>query len=596
MATIGKIDPTAQDANFEDVDVSQPFTGSSTALTIAPQNEVSLAGSAAAIQPMNPMESLMEVFYEMRDGINTLVSIATDQLSASRDENRDAELAESNVEPAPVAEGSDPGNEGGGVGGKFKKFAKGFGSMFTIANLIKTGVLLGLTALFTFAEKFSKQLEPVLKFIKENVWPNAVDFFMDYIDKVKTLFTDVGDKLGTIFGGDATIMERVTALVGIFTDFGKFILGIGDSLVTNVLEMFGVNFDPYDSAGAWVLGKLNEMWTGITTFFTDAGTFVVEGFTGAYDFVSKKIMSAFTTVGDWFSATGEFLLDGATGLFDWVKGKVAVPIGFLKDLFSFPESPKDFATKFLDIVLLPYNLAINFFRGIFGFGEDEQGNVEPFSLGDFIIDTVKKGIDFIKGMFTFDIKSLLPSLPNVGDAFMNMVGGMLPSPDSWIGKGLYALPGTDTLKLAAESFAAGGTFSDGKLTMPEAVASGVVEGAPDEEVDDGTVKSMDQVRKEEIAANEAEMARLDKLDPDANVAVNGYNSAEAKLFELEMRNEELKMLLMENAVNKEGGTTIINAPTTNQGDQVTQDTHNYQDLSVDHSDPVAAALAARGYD
>mgnify|MGYP001464467874 FL=1 len=289
MATIGKIDPTAQDANFEDVDVSQPFTGSSTALTIAPQNEVSLAGSAAAIQPMNPMESLMEVFYEMRDGINTLVSIATDQLSASRDENRDAELAESNVEPAPVAEGSDPGNEGGGVGGKFKKFAKGFGSMFTIANLIKTGVLLGLTALFTFAEKFSKQLEPVLKFIKENVWPNAVDFFMDYIDKVKTLFTDVGDKLGTIFGGDATIMERVTALVGIFTDFGKFILGIGDSLVTNVLEMFGVNFDPYDSAGAWVLGKLNEMWTGITTFFTDAGTFVVEGFTGAYDFVSKKI-------------------------------------------------------------------------------------------------------------------------------------------------------------------------------------------------------------------------------------------------------------------------------------------------------------------
>ena len=50
------------------------------------------------------------------------------------------------------------------------------------------------------------------------------------------------------------------------------------------------------------------------------------------------------------------------------------------------------------------------------------------------------------------------------------------------------------------------------------------------------------------------------------------------------------------AAIESGGTTIINSPTTNQGDQITQDTHNYQDLSVDHSDPVAVALAARGYD
>ena len=88
MATIGKIDPKAQDADFEDVGVSQPFTADSSALTIAPQNEVSLAGGAAAIEPMNPMESLMEVFYEMRDSLNTLVEIATDSFSQGRDEQR----------------------------------------------------------------------------------------------------------------------------------------------------------------------------------------------------------------------------------------------------------------------------------------------------------------------------------------------------------------------------------------------------------------------------------------------------------------------------------------------------------------------------
>ena len=46
-----------------------------------------------------------------------------------------------------------------------------------------------------------------------------------------------------------------TAFAGIFTDLGGFILGIGNSIITNVLEMFGANFDPYDSAGAWMLGN-----------------------------------------------------------------------------------------------------------------------------------------------------------------------------------------------------------------------------------------------------------------------------------------------------------------------------------------------------
>ena len=55
MAKLGKIDLNAQDADV--VDVSQPFTAESSALTVAPQNEVSLAGGAGAIQPMNPMES-----------------------------------------------------------------------------------------------------------------------------------------------------------------------------------------------------------------------------------------------------------------------------------------------------------------------------------------------------------------------------------------------------------------------------------------------------------------------------------------------------------------------------------------------------------
>ena len=65
----------------------------------------------------------------------------------------------------------------------------------------------------------------------------------------------------------------------------------------------------------------------------------------------------------------------------------------------------------IDIVLAPYNLAINFLRGIFGFGEDEQGNVEPFSLGEMIVGVVTDIIDFFKGLFDIDIMGLVNSIP-----------------------------------------------------------------------------------------------------------------------------------------------------------------------------------------
>ena len=117
MAKLGKIDLNAQDADV--VDVEQPFTADSSALTIAPQNETSLAGGAAAIEPMNPMESLMEVFYEMRDSLATLVQIATDSFSQGRDEQRDAELGESETGDGDIMP-EEGGDDGGGGGGGFK--------------------------------------------------------------------------------------------------------------------------------------------------------------------------------------------------------------------------------------------------------------------------------------------------------------------------------------------------------------------------------------------------------------------------------------------------------------------------------------------
>ena len=592
MAKLGKIDPNAADAEFsyDDDGAMQPFTGESTALTIAPQNEVSLAGDgAASLEPMGPMESLMEVFYEMRDSLNTLVEIATDQYQSSQDDMRDAELSESDVNEPPSLIGENGEGDGGGKGGFMKKIK----NPFTMANMLKTGFFLLLTAVFAFADKFAKQLEPILKFIKEKVWPNAVDFFMDYIEAAKQLFTDIGDKLGTIFSGDATIMDRIKALLGIFGDFGKFILNIGDSLITNVLEMFGVNFAPYDSAGAWVLGKLNEMWEGITGWFSQAGTFISDGAVGIYDWITNKISNVWTGITDWFSSTGTFLLEGATGLFDWVKEKIAAPIAFLKDLFSFPKSPKEFATKLIDIVLFPYNMVIQFLGGIFGFDKEKLADFslgklvmgafdtawnwitgiftfgddgEEYSLTDLAVGAFKDAWAWVKSKFNFDLPSFsLPTLPSFSNMINGVIGGMLPEPDSWIYKFL-----PDSMRDLAVA----------------AAASNVV-------IDEPTAaRNMSDVWKEEYAKNQAEIAKLDEIDDGTgDMLVPGSNDEfiEGKLFELETRNEELKKAIQFRE-GTEGKVTIINNG-TNTTNNSQSDVNVQGEVSIDHQDKTADALA-----
>ena len=96
------------------------------------------------------------------------------------------------------------------------------------------------------------------------------------------------------------------------------------------------------------------------------------------------------------------------------------------------------------------------------------------------------------------------------------------------------------------------------------------------------------------------------MNPDT-ILEDGH-SPDSKMFELEARNQELYSMLsdkldtsneiaIKNAqimmatLNSAPGTTIVNSPTTNQGDTITQDTHNYSDLSVEHSDKTAEALS-----
>ena len=577
----------------EELNLPQPFTTGSTALALpAP----SVGTDLAEVQPMSPGESMMEIFIEIRDGINTLVDLFQGQILGGADEARDLELAAADTDvtdPGPPAE--EPADTGGTPGER---------KIFNKANLKKALLLGGIASLFLFTEQIEKALAPILKFIKEKVLPNALDIFYDVIESVGNLFSDLGDRFGVLFSEDATWWERIQAFLGIFKDIGKFFFDIFDTLATNILEMFGVDFAPYDGLGSYIIGKTKEGFQAIIDFFTATGEFILEGAGNIWDWITGKVSSAFQSVKDFFVATGEFLIGGFNSISDWISDKLAAPFKFLTDLFSFSEEDATaggIATKLIDLIALPFNLAVNFIKGLFGFGADEKGEVEPFSLGEFVVGVVGDVIDYIKSFFSFE-GGLFGNfkLPNFSDLFMNLVGGMLPSPDGFIGKLLYKIPGTDVLEQAARAFGEGGKFVDGQFVMPGEETALAAAGD-----DTATAQSMTEKRKEELRANERLMNILGKYDEDTFIE-GGTTTVEAKLFELEMRNEELRRMLENTDIRNEDsaaakakalnagsgnpmgtGGVVINDMSNNSTTNATADTYNNMDISADHSDPVS---------
>ena len=602
---------------------------------------------------MNPMDSMIMVFEDMRDGISKipeaifelkeqvktsisnlnkhlayrfteLSKTAQKQMTGAAVpvESRDDLLGEADADSqGNMEEDTDSqGNEGGGFGIKLPKIGKP-GPKLGLALLLG-----GFATLMAFGDKLVPFLAPILKFIKEkalpmaidafkavlegvktvfnylyeNVWPfirdnvimNAVDYVKDTFTAIQTLFQDLGEKFGILFSEDATWWEKITAFLGIFGDIGQFFIDQFDRVTEFIANVFGVSFAPYDGLISYVSGKLSEGFKVVVDWFSQTGEFLLEGATGIWNWITGMIDTAWTGISTWFSETGTFLLEGATGIVDWIKGKLEAPFAFLKDLFSFPDSPEGFATKLIDIVLLPYNLAINFIRGIFGFGEDEEGNLEPFSLGEFIIDTAKDAIAWFKGLFTFgDGEGGMFNLPNIGDAFMNMIGKLLPSPDSWIGGALYKIPGTGTLKKAAEMFAAGGTIEGGVMTM----------GSAEENLANGT--GTERSALEQIKRNQRNMEIYGRGDED-DILRDGH-TVESKLYELEMQNAELASQLSGAELKKlqeyqerqgygQGSQIAVNTFNTDNSATDMSNTNAAAEYRVEGTDSTARALAYYG--
>jgi hypothetical protein len=133
----------------------------------------------------------------------------------------------------------------------------------------------------------------------------------------------------------------------------------------------------------WASEGIAKGWTNVTTFVKGVWDSAIAWFKGLWTWASEGVAGA------WKGITG------------FIKEQFSGVVAFLGDLFTWPDSPLGFATKLIDIILLPYNLLINFLRDIFGWGSDEEGKTEPFSIGTFIAGIVSGIWSWIKGLFGF---------------------------------------------------------------------------------------------------------------------------------------------------------------------------------------------------
>ena len=491
------------------------LTAQSTALaTVSPVSN-QMAAIDPTPTPMNPMESMMAVFQTMADSLANIETLLFEQNDSMQQQEsldmRDEGIADADViSPPDDPRDDDPINKKPGL------LKRGFNKMGGRAGLLKAGLIAALAGVMLFSEQITKALAPILKFTKEKIFPVALaafDLAMDGAKAIIDLLIVGFDKTVSAFkfltDPETSLESRVEGVKTAIADFGSWLFGLFDGMATYVAEAFGMEFeegetlgswvgdqlkdgwanikawfegiapawliDGMSSIGAWVIDKATTAFSGIVSFFGGAvEAFKVDGFAGVYDYVKDKVLSAFQGPIDFFSGAIEaFKLGSENGeggfatLGAWLKDKLQSPFNFLKDLFSFPEKPEEgffsfefggkVMAKFLDLVFLPLNLAINFLKDIFGFSKDDaekDEDYEPFSVGKTIVDLYSKMWDWLSDKFTFDPSSIGDKVLDFG-SFMKAIS---------IASGSYLKtllnPFTEGSNLEAAKAAYGATMSE----------------------------------------------------------------------------------------------------------------------------------------
>ena len=203
-------------------------------------------------------------------------------------------------------------------------------------------------------------------------------------------------------GGGLMNMLKVGGLVAAFFGLKAFL----DSKLFVQLTEFMKSLAPQFDA---IFGGFKKLFQGdiIGGLFS-----ILKGLAG----IAGKILDSVAT--GIFNLIARFFgFEGTDSIFGSIKNAFMSVVNAVKEYFSFSASELGIFGKFIDIVYFPLNLAINFLKDIFKFGDPDK----PFRLSQFIVDVVGKVKDFFVNLFNFDAAGLMQG---VKDKIMN-IGRMM---------------------------------------------------------------------------------------------------------------------------------------------------------------------------
>ena len=385
--------------------------------------------------------------------------------------------------------------DGGGIFGKITKVLKALllgAGLFAIFELIKKwsegdlgkfkDAFEQIKVLFTdkifpaLKKIYDDILVPLANFFIETVLPILTDTFGGIIDSFMRNIDGVIQGFRMIFGSEeGGIIAGITKIV---TGISTFLFESVDLVLTGILKIFGVDFGEsgtlfgsignfftslYESVSEYLstltFGKLiddlGEVFNSILGWVGSAVTAADEFLSqfSLYNTIKEKVISVWESITSVFgfpSAADEFL--SQFNLYNYIKQLAQDIFGSLSGIFGGDFSIENLlpgAMALFDIVFSGVNAAVNIVKDIFGIGNP----TEPFRMSEFITNLVSDVVGYVKDIFSFDVGSILPDieLPDLGKLIKQFIGSMLPHPRSFLGRGLYALPGTDFLKEAAIS-------------------------------------------------------------------------------------------------------------------------------------------------
>ncbi len=263
---------------------------------------------------------------------------------------------------------------------------KAFFNPFTTLNLMGAGAgAVGKTAETAVdgAKAGVKSIQGIMATVKSFMSPLrlglvAMDAGMAVFQPIIKFAGTLGTVLGKIFLPITILMsvfDLVTGFMDGYDEEGTIIAGMEGGISKMLVGLVGLPLDFLKAGIAWLGTKM--------------------GF-------DMKWLSDFS-FSDMISGMVSKIFDGIQGMVD-----------FVKDLFDFSDlSIFEIFGKLIDIVFAPLNLAINFVKGLFGWGSDDE-NAEPFSLSGLIFDTAKSIFDWFAGLFDIDIMGLIKSIPGAG--------------------------------------------------------------------------------------------------------------------------------------------------------------------------------------